>query len=95
MKEELRVHLYISGIVQGVFFRSNTRQVAISLHITGWVRNLHDGRVEVIAEGSKDKIDQFLRWCHKGPAGASVDTVEVEWQDATGEFGGFEIRYRS
>lgn len=94
MKEIKRAHLYISGIVQGVFFRSNTREVATSLHITGWVRNLRDGRVEVIAEGPKDKIDQFIQWCHRGPSGASVDTVEINWQDATGEFGSFEIRSR-
>jgi acylphosphatase len=93
MKEAFRAHLYISGVVQGVFFRSNTREVAISLPITGWVRNLRDGRVEVVAEGPKDKLDQFLQWCHKGPPGASVDTVEVEWQGATGEFNDFDIRY--
>jgi acylphosphatase len=94
MKENLRAHLSISGIVQGVFFRSHTREVATSLHIAGWVRNLRDGRVEVIVEGPKDKIDQFIRWCHKGPPCASVDTVEIEWQVATGEFNNFEIRYR-
>jgi acylphosphatase len=94
MKENLRAHLYISGIVQGVFFRSNTREVAVSLHVTGWVRNLRDGRVEIVVEGSKDKIDQFIQWCHRGPSDASVDTVEVEWQVATEEFNNFEIRYR-
>jgi acylphosphatase len=95
MKENLRAHLYISGIVQGVFFRSNTREIATSLHITGWVKNLRDGRVEVIAEGPKDKIDQFIQWCHKGPAGASVDTVEIEWHAATGEFNDFGVQYRT
>ncbi|KPJ74541.1 acylphosphatase [candidate division TA06 bacterium DG_78] len=94
MKENVRVHLHISGIVQGVFFRSNTREVATNLHVTGWVRNLYDGRVEVVAEGPKDSIDQFIQWCHRGPSGASVDTVEIDWQDATGEFNNFEIRYR-
>jgi acylphosphatase len=93
MKENARAHLYISGIVQGVFFRSNTRQVANSLNLTGWVRNLRDGRVEVIAEGTKNKIEQFIQWCHKGPRGASVDNVEINWENPTKEFKNFEIRY--
>lgn len=95
MKERARIHLYISGIVQGVFFRSHTRNVARSLDITGWVRNLPDGRVEVVAEGSEGKVLQFVEWCHKGPDIASVKHVEVHWEDATGEFSHFEIRYRT
>ena len=93
MKEILGVHLYISGIVQGVFFRAHTQDVARSLDLTGWVRNLHDARVEVVTEGPKDKLEKLIQWCHKGPPGAAVDNVEIEWMDATNEFKDFEIRY--
>ena len=95
MKDFVRAHLYISGIVQGVFFRTHTQDVARGLGLTGWVRNLHDGRVEVIAEGAKEQIEQLIQWCHKGPPGASVDGVEIDWQDATDEFKNFDmIHYR-
>lgn len=94
MKEIVQVHLYISGIVQGVFFRSHTQEAARGLELTGWVRNLRDGRVEVVAEGPKDKIEQLIQWCHEGPPEASVNNVEIQWHDATGEFRNFETRYR-
>lgn len=94
MKKIVRTHLYISGIVQGVCFRAYTQETAQDLGLTGWVRNLHDGRVEIITEGQKDKIEQFIQWCHKGPPGATVDNVEIEWMNATNEFKDFEIRYR-
>ncbi|UCG90967.1 MAG: acylphosphatase [candidate division WOR-3 bacterium] len=94
MKEIIRAHLYISGIVQGVFFRSHTENVARSLNVTGWVRNLSDGRVEVVAEGSKEKVEELIQWCHKGPDFASVEHVEIHWEDAMDEFKDFEIRYR-
>jgi len=93
MKVFIRAHLYVSGIVQGVFFRAHTRDVARSLNLTGWVRNLHDGRVEVIAEGPKNNIERLIEWTHKGPPGAQVDNVEIHWDDATGEFKNFEISY--
>lgn len=92
MKEIFRAHLYISGIVQGVFFRSHTQEVARGLELTGWVRNLRDGRVEVVGEGPKDKIEQLIQWCHEGPPEASVNNVEIQWYDATGEFRNFETR---
>ncbi len=93
MKGHLRVHLYISGIVQGVFFRAHTRDVAESLSLTGWVRNLRDGKVEIVAEGAQGKIEQLIRWCRKGPPGSRVDNVEIYWEDATGAFKDFAIRY--
>jgi acylphosphatase len=86
----VRVHLFVSGIVQGVFFRVNTISVARSLNLNGWVKNLSDGRVEVVAEGSHAKIAEFIEWCHKGPPAASVDEVEVNWEKPTGEFTGFK-----
>lgn len=94
MEKIVRAHLYISGIVQGVFFRAHTQDVANSLNLTGWVRNLHDGRVEAVVEGLDDRIEQFIKWCHKGPPGARVDNVDVHWENATGEFSNFGIKYR-
>ena len=92
-KDKVRVHLYISGIVQGVFFRAHTRSVAQASDLSGWVKNLPDGRVEVIAEGRRDRITEFILWCHEGPAIASVDNVDVSWEEATGEFKDFAIRH--
>ena len=94
MKEPVRVHLHISGLVQGVFFRAHTQEITSGLGLTGWVRNLFDDRVEIIAEGPKDSIEKLIQWCNQGPDGAMVEDVVVEWQDVTGEFKSFEIRYR-
>ena len=63
-----RVHVYISGRVQGVFFRAETQRTAIYLQLTGWVRNMEDGRVEAVFEGEDGNIDQMLAWCHNRPA---------------------------
>ena len=65
--------------------------MARRLGITGWVRNLPDGRVEVTAEGDKSKLDELIEYCHSGPPGARVRRVEVEWEEYTGEFRGFKI----
>ena len=89
----IRIHVLISGRVQGVFFRSNTKTIADNLGIGGWVRNLPDGRVEVIAEGEKDRVDRFIEFLKKGPTPARVDNVEIETQDYKGEFQDFSIRY--
>lgn len=88
-----RVRLLISGLVQGVFFRHGTKEKAQSLNLTGWVRNTEEGGVEVVAEGAKENLEELIKWCREGPPGAQVKKVEVEWQEATGEFGSFEIRY--
>jgi acylphosphatase len=87
-----RAHLHISGRVQGVNFRYYTRQQAESLGIHGWVRNLFDRRVEAIIEGDEISLQQMIDWCHHGPSAARVDQVEVQWEDATGEFSKFEIK---
>lgn len=81
----------IEGLVQGVFFRRDVTDLARRLGLTGWVRNLKDGRVEAIAEGEKNRVDQLIRFCHTGPPAARVIHVEVEWLDPTGEFRGFRI----
>ena len=88
-----RVHLIVSGRVQGVFFRSTSRTMALRLGLTGWTKNRMDGKVEIIAEGEGDKIGSFIQWCHEGPAGARVDKVDMEWEDHRGEFTTFSIRY--
>lgn len=86
-----RVRLFISGRVQGVYYRANTCEAARRLGLTGWARNLPDGRVEVLAEGEEEQINQLISWCHKGPPGAIVRNVEVHWEEYRGEFAGFAI----
>lgn len=88
-----KAHIYVSGIVQGVFFRSNVRSWAQKCGVEGWVRNLHDGRVEAVFEGEEERVKEAISFCRIGPPGARVDKVDVEWEDYKGEFGSFEIRY--
>ena len=93
MTDEARVHIFVSGRVQGVFFRENTRKRAKKLGITGWVRNLPDGRVEAVFEGDKDKVEELISWAKKGPMFAKVDGVEVILEEYKEEFDNFEIKY--
>jgi len=88
-----RAHLHISGRVQGVFFRAETRDMTTGLSLTGWVKNLPDGRVEAVFEGDKEKVEEAIEWCRKGPSFAQVSDVKVEREEPTGEFSGFEVRY--
>lgn len=92
-QEFKRVHLYISGKVQGVFYRASTIDEARSLGLAGWVRNLPDGRVEAVAEGPQDTLEYLIKWCKHGPPAAKVTNVEVEYSSATSEFIGFSARY--
>ncbi len=87
-----RVHVFISGIVQGVFFRSSTKDKAEELGITGWVRNLPDGRVEAVFEGDKENVEKMVEWCRNGPEYARVSGVEVIPEQYRGEFSGFLMR---
>ena len=93
MMANARLHVFVEGIVQGVFFRASTREEACSLGLSGWVKNCFDGRVEAVFEGERDKVEQVLKWCQKGPPGAMVRNVEVNWEEATGEFDSFSIKY--
>ncbi|MBI4100730.1 acylphosphatase [Candidatus Microgenomates bacterium] len=86
-----RLHVYISGRVQGVSFRGWIQHKAEGELLTGWVKNLADGRVEAIFEGPKDKLEEILKSCSKGPEGAVVNHVSIIWEEATGEFKTFEI----
>jgi acylphosphatase len=90
---KVRCHIFVSGKVQGVFFRQNTLERAKTLGLKGWVRNTQDGRVEAIFEGEKEKVEKILEWMRKGPPFARVDGLEIEWENFKGEFDDFEIRY--
>lgn len=83
----------MSGRVQGVLFRSETRYEASRRHVNGWVQNLSDGRVEAVFEGEKDDVDRLIEFCRRGSFGARVTKVDVQWEDYTGEFRGFEVHY--
>ena len=87
----VRAHVWISGRVQGVFFRAHTKEVAEKLGLTGWVRNLPDGRVEAVFEGEEDAVKEAIEWCKRGPPLAKVERVEVRYEDPTGEFRDFRI----
>jgi acylphosphatase len=86
-------HLFITGRVQGVFYRAFTRNLAAKLGLDGWVRNLYDGRVEAVLEGSRELVEEAILACKKGPPGALVTDIEVTWAEPEGLAGGFEIRY--
>lgn len=88
-----RYHVRVSGRVQGVFFRANTSKTAIALGLTGWVRNLPDGRVEALFEGEAGNAEAMLAWCRTGTPPARVDHVEVAEETAEGSFTGFDIVY--
>ena len=88
-----QLHLIISGLVQGVFFRASARDAAQALGLTGWVKNLPDGRVETVAEGPKEKLLEYEAWCRHGPPGARVTDVDSRFEPATGEFRNFAIRH--
>ena len=89
----IRAHVFVSGLVQGVFFRYETRRIARQRNVTGWVGNMPDGRVEAVFEGAKSDVAETVSLCRKGPPGALVRDVKVYWEEPTGEFGDFRIRY--
>jgi acylphosphatase len=80
-------------MVQGVFFRSRVADLAISLGVAGWVRNLSDGRVEVLLEGEKGSVEKILEFCRRGPPAARVSDLKVDWGNWRGEFSTFKILY--
>ena len=88
-----RAHVFVRGTVQGVYFRQNTKQVANHHKVTGWVRNLPDGRVEAVFEGSEIDVNEVIEWCHVGPPKAKVQDVSVKFQKYTGEFSDFVVNY--
>jgi len=88
-----RVHLIISGRVQGVSYRYNAYNKARTLGLTGWVRNLANGDVETTAEGRREALEEFIAWCRRGPMLARVTSVKTEWLKATGEWSEFQVTY--
>ncbi len=88
---EKRLHIIVSGRVQGVWFRASARDKALNLGLAGQVWNRVDGRVEIIAEGREDDLRLLLKWCEDGSAGSRVDALESDWAQCSANFDGFEI----
>ena len=93
MEKKVRAHVVISGKVQGVFFRMETKSEAQRFGVSGWVRNKRDGSVEAVFEGQKKNVELILDWCKKGAPLSMVQGADVKWEDYKGEFKGFEITY--
>lgn len=92
MADTERLHAWIDGRVQGVGFRYFVRESAAALPLTGWVRNLRDGRVELIAEGKREDLEKLLNTVRQGPRGSLVTEVRVEWRKASGDFDSFQVQ---
>lgn len=90
---KIRAHVFISGRVQGVFFRSTAKEWADELGVKGWIRNLHDGRVEAVIEGDEDKVREIIELMERGPPLALVEDIDVSFEEFRGEFKDFRIRY--
>ncbi len=90
---KVRAHAFVSGRVQGVFFRSETRYEANRRNVAGWVRNMSDGRVEAVFEGEKEDVEKVIDFCRRGPPGARVTKVDIQWEGYTREFRDFKIKY--
>jgi len=87
-----RAHVFLSGRVQGVFFRVETRNEANKRNVAGWVRNTSDGRVEAIFEGENEDMEKLVAFCKSGPPGAQVTKIDVQMEEYASEFSGFKIR---
>jgi len=92
MSDRTRVHVFVSGKVQGVYFRATTRDTAREHGVDGWVRNLDDGRVEAVFEGSGEAVERLVEFCHEGSPAARVDDVDVTDEEPQGE-DGFRVRW--
>ena len=91
MTEYIRLHVFISGKVQGVYYRQNTATQAQELSISGWIRNLKDGKVEAVFEGEKNNVNKLLDWCHSGPKNAIVSNIEIVNESFKNEYTNFQI----
>jgi acylphosphatase len=89
--EVVRRHLWVRGRVQGVWYRGSCAERALALGVSGWARNLPDGRVEIVAEGDPEAVDKLVEWCRHGPPAARVTAVEVRVEEPEG-LGGFNVR---
>ena len=88
-----RLHLIIKGRVQGVFYRHNTKKKALALNLKGYVKNIPDGNVEVMAEGPESNLKILLEWCWHGSPFSKVDDIEVKWSDSKGNYTDFSVDY--
>jgi acylphosphatase len=88
-----RVRIFVTGKVQGVYFRQTLKVMAKKNDVFGWVKNLKDGRVESILEGDEEKVDRLVEWAHGGPASARVEYVEVQNENFIAEFSKFDVLY--
>ena len=94
MGEEIkRIHVNVQGIVQGVFFRVSTKEVAQKIGLKGTVRNLRDGSVEIIAEGKEEDLIKLIKFAKTGPPAAKVYNTDVKWLEAEGNLPFFRIAY--
>jgi acylphosphatase len=91
--DKIRAHIFAGGRVQGVFYRETCRKKAEKLRVTGWIKNLKDGKVEGLFEGGKDEVEKMVDWARRGSIWASVDSFDIILEDYKGEFGNFEIRH--
>ncbi|MFW5949958.1 MAG: acylphosphatase [archaeon] len=91
MSDRARAHVFVSGRVQGVFFRATTQRTAREHGVDGWVRNLDDGRVEAVFEGPQPAVEAMVEFCHEGSDAAHVESVDVEYEEPSG-LDGFEVR---
>jgi acylphosphatase len=88
-----RIRIFVTGKVQGVFFRQALKVMAIKNNVFGWVKNLKDGRVEAVLEGDEEKVSRLIEWSHGGPANARVEDVEIRNEKFIGEFSKFDVLY--
>ncbi len=93
MTDKVRARVVVEGRVQGVFFRHHTREAAFRVGVNGWVKNRRDGTVEAVFEGDRDRVDEMIQWCRRGPPEAWVKKVHVTWEIYTGEFDDFSVTY--
>jgi len=87
-----QAHIFVSGYVQGVWFRQFVKKNSIKFGLTGWVRNTSNGKVEAVFQGEKKIIEKMIKLCHVGPPFAEVKNVEVEWEEGKEEFKDFKTR---
>ena len=87
-----RAHVFVNGRVQGIFFRQETKYEADRHGVSGWVRNLVDGRVEAVFEGEEEAVKALVEFCKSGPPMARVTSVDLTWENYSGEFDGFKIK---
>ena len=90
-----RVHIMISGEVQGVWFRVSAQDKAKELKLTGWVKNIFSNAVEIVAEGEMDNLSELIGWVQDGPPNAKVDKVSIEWAPAENEYSSFKMNIRT